>query len=102
MMNWKGFGKRRTGSNFKEIVRNLPGGTEERTKNFSKDGRFQGRDLNPGPPERRSRSVNHFSTTFGAKGINFTPDIMLNGPNAAFVRSTGSLRTVHRLYDIDC
>jgi hypothetical protein len=57
MMNWKGFGRRRTGPNFKEIVRNLPGGTEERTKNFSKDGRFQGRDLNPRPPENEAGAL---------------------------------------------
>jgi hypothetical protein len=51
---------------FQGTIRQMPGGTEETTKNVSEDSRFADRDLNPGPPEyegvlstqpRRSRKV---------------------------------------------
>jgi hypothetical protein len=51
MMNWKGFGRKRSWPNFKELSRNSPGRTEESHINSSQDSQSPGRDLNPGRPE---------------------------------------------------
>jgi hypothetical protein len=50
-MNWKGYGRKRPWLNFKILVWNLPGRTEENTKNVNQDIRSSERELNPGPPE---------------------------------------------------
>jgi len=56
MMNWKGFGRKRSWPNFKVLSWHLPGGTEENHKKLSQDSWSLGRDLNPGPPKYESRS----------------------------------------------
>jgi hypothetical protein len=50
--------------NFKAISRHSPGGTEENGENLSQDCRSAGR-VYPGTSKIRSRSVNHWTTTFG-------------------------------------
>jgi hypothetical protein len=50
MTNWKAFEKW-WWPNFKVLFWNLPGGTQENSKNLSQDSRSPGQDLNPGPPE---------------------------------------------------
>jgi hypothetical protein len=55
MINWEGFGRRRSWPNLKVLSLHSPGGTEANYEN-SQDGRSPGRDLNP---RIRSRSVNH-------------------------------------------
>jgi hypothetical protein len=62
MMNWKGFGKKRSWPNFKLLSRYLSGVTEEKLKNHSQNSRSPGPGLNPGP----SKSVNHSTTTFSS------------------------------------
>jgi hypothetical protein len=49
-MNWKGFGRKRSWTNFKVLSRHSTGGTVENHKKtlFKIAGR-RGRDLNPGP-----------------------------------------------------
>jgi hypothetical protein len=51
MMNWKGFGRKRSWPNFKVLFPNSPGVTSEYHENFSYDSRSPGQDLKPGPPE---------------------------------------------------
>jgi hypothetical protein len=52
MMNYKGFGRKRSWPNFKELSRHSPGGTEEKIREISISlaGRLD-RYMNPGPPE---------------------------------------------------
>jgi hypothetical protein len=50
MMNWKGFGRKQSWSNFKGLSRHSPGGTKEH-ENLSLNSLSPGRDLNSGPPE---------------------------------------------------
>jgi hypothetical protein len=45
-MNWKGFGRKQSWSNFKGLSRHSPGGTKKH-ENLS----LNSLDLNPGPPE---------------------------------------------------
>jgi hypothetical protein len=52
MMNWKGFGRKRSWSKLKVLARHLPGETEENHEKTSRqDSRYSGPDLFPGPPE---------------------------------------------------
>jgi hypothetical protein len=65
MMNWEGFGSKRSWPDFEIQSRHLPEWTGD-TRNPRQDSRSSGRDLNPGPPEyelgvvttRPRRSVN--------------------------------------------
>jgi hypothetical protein len=51
MMNWKGFGKKRSSPNFKVLFRHSPGVTEGNLETLNHDIRSQGRDMKPEPPE---------------------------------------------------
>jgi hypothetical protein len=51
MINWKGFGRKRSWPDFKVLFRHSPWGTEENTVNLSWDIRSPSRVLNPGPPK---------------------------------------------------
>jgi hypothetical protein len=50
-MNWKGYGRKLSSSNFKALSWHLPGGTEENHENLRQGIWSPGRDMNPGPPE---------------------------------------------------
>jgi hypothetical protein len=54
MMNWKGFGRKRSLSNLKVLSRHLLGRTEESHKNLSQDT-LRGQDLNPAPPGHETK-----------------------------------------------
>jgi hypothetical protein len=64
MMDWKGFDRKRSWSNFKVLIRHSPGGTEENHE-IHHDGRSRGPWIEPGTFLVRSRSVDHSATTFG-------------------------------------
>jgi hypothetical protein len=49
MMNWKGYGRKRSWPNFKVLYQQLPGGTEGNHEN-PQDSRSPSRVLSPGPP----------------------------------------------------
>jgi hypothetical protein len=51
MMNWKGFGMKRSWPNFMVLSWHLLGGTKENHKNLIQDSWSVGRDMNPGPPK---------------------------------------------------
>jgi hypothetical protein len=52
MMNWRGFGRKRSWPNFKALSRNSPGGTEKKARKTSiRIAGHRGRDLNLGSPE---------------------------------------------------
>jgi hypothetical protein len=50
MMNWKGFGRKQSWTNFKVLSQHLPGGTEKSTINLSHNSWSPGWDLNLTPP----------------------------------------------------
>jgi hypothetical protein len=51
MMDWKGFGRKRSWPNFNAVSWNLPEGTEENHKNSISIAGRRGREYNLGPPE---------------------------------------------------
>jgi hypothetical protein len=53
MMNWKGCGRKRLWTNVR-FSQNFLGGTVENYENLSQDSLYQGRDLNPRPPEEKA------------------------------------------------
>jgi hypothetical protein len=42
MMNWKGFDRKQSWPNFKEVSQNSPGGTEENQEKLDQDSRSPG------------------------------------------------------------
>jgi hypothetical protein len=50
MTNGKGFGRKRSWTNFKALSRNSPLGTERIHENLNQDSGRQGRDFNQGRP----------------------------------------------------
>jgi hypothetical protein len=52
VMNWKGFGIKRSWPNFKVLSRLSPGGTEENNENLNQDNRSTGQRI--GPPEHEA------------------------------------------------
>jgi hypothetical protein len=51
MMNWKGFGRKRSWPNFKVLSRHSHGGTEEKNENSINIVSFRGRESKTGSPE---------------------------------------------------
>jgi hypothetical protein len=68
MMNWKGFGRKRSRPAFKVLSRHSPGGTEENHETLNRDSRLPGPRYEPRTSRIESRSVNHSTTTFGNPG----------------------------------
>jgi hypothetical protein len=68
MMNWKGFGRKRSWPNTNVLSLNLPGGTEEKHENPRQDSRTPNLDLNLGPPEYKTVML---TTTFGPTRIQY-------------------------------
>jgi hypothetical protein len=64
MMNWKGFGRKRSWPNFKVLSRHSPGRTEENHEN-NQDSWLSGPTFEPRTSRIRSRSVSHWTMTFG-------------------------------------
>jgi hypothetical protein len=56
MINCKIFRRKGSWPSFMVLSQHVTGGSEENTKRFSHDRRFQGRDLFPGPPELNQES----------------------------------------------
>jgi hypothetical protein len=67
MMNWKGFGTKRSSPNVKVLSRPSPGGTEGNYK-IPQDSPSPGPRFEPWT-YRILRSVNHSTTTFGLYGL---------------------------------
>jgi hypothetical protein len=55
MMNWKGFGRKRSWPDFKVLSQQSPGGTEKNYENLSQDSRSPSRDLNPRPLKHEAK-----------------------------------------------
>jgi hypothetical protein len=64
MMNWQGFGRKRSWPNFKVVSRHWPGETEKNHE-FNQDSRSPGQRIETGTSRIRSKSVNRSTTTFG-------------------------------------
>jgi hypothetical protein len=64
MINWKGFGRKRSWCNFKILYFHSSGGTEKNHEktSISIDG-LRGQESNPGPPEYYRRGVRMFSVS---------------------------------------
>jgi hypothetical protein len=64
MMNWKGFGRRRSWPNFNVLSRHSPGGTEKNYEKICQGIRSSGPRFEPGTSRLRSKNVNHSTTMF--------------------------------------
>jgi hypothetical protein len=65
MMNWKGFGRKRSWPNFKIRSRQSSGDNAENHENSLQDCQSSARDLNPGSTECKTLTRNHsFSRQF--------------------------------------
>jgi hypothetical protein len=65
MMNWKGFGSKRSWPNFKVLSWNSPGGTVEYHEKTQSGKPVAGAENRTRDLLNTKRSVNHSTTTFG-------------------------------------
>jgi len=64
MMNWEGFGTKRSGPNFKVLSRHYPGEVRKITKSLSQDGRPPHIDLNPRPLQYEAQALKALNMVF--------------------------------------